>query len=100
MAEDMKLTSDDYAELADSYEQDPPRGDEVSGVPYVAPSAMRMGRPPGGGDARGASPTRALRLPARLNIALEDQAAKEGLTVSDILRSAVGEYFERRGITV
>ena len=31
------LTAADYAEMADSYEREPPRKDEVVGEPFVTP---------------------------------------------------------------
>jgi len=40
------LTSDDYAEMAGSYEANPPRRDEMTGEPYVAPSAAINAEPP------------------------------------------------------
>ncbi|BBY99384.1 hypothetical protein AWC04_09895 [Mycolicibacterium fallax] len=93
------LTSDDYAAMAQSYEENPPRRDEMVGDPYVSPSAMRMGRPRGGGEPRGASPTRALRLPARLDEALEERASNTGSTVSELMREAVTEYLDRHGVS-
>jgi hypothetical protein len=99
MAGEEKLTGDDYAAMAQSYEENPPRRDEMEGEPYVAPSALRMGRPRGGGEPRGASPTRALRLPARLDNALEEHASETGYTVSELLREAVAEYLERHGVS-
>lgn len=98
MPEEKKLTSEDYAAMAQSYEDNPPRRDEMVGDPYVAPSALRMGRPRGGGEPRGASPTRALRLPTHLDEALEERASNTGSTVSELMREAVTEYLDRHGV--
>jgi len=95
MTKRKELTSADYAAMAQSYEEEPHRRDELVGEPYVAPSAMQLGRPRGGGDPRGASPTRALRLPADLDTALAERASQDGVSLSDVMRQAVFEYLER-----
>ncbi|MCH9734092.1 MAG: ribbon-helix-helix domain-containing protein [Actinomycetia bacterium] len=95
MSEHRKLTREEYAEMAQSYEDEPPRRDEMVGEPYVAASAMQVGRPRGGGEPRGASPARAVRLPAEVDEALADQAARDGVSVSEAMRDAVVEYLDR-----
>ena len=87
-----EFTAADYAEMADSYEREPPRRDERVGEPVVPSAEFRIGRPPGGGEPRGVSPTRAIRLSARMDEALEARASELGLSVSDVMRLALSDY--------
>lgn len=87
-----KRSAEDYAAMSTEVES----GDyRVSGT--VEPgSTLRMGRP-SGGERRGISPSRTVRLPAELDGRLVAYADHEQVKPSEILRRALDEYLSRMG---
>ena len=65
---------------------------EVSGPAEYGPGHLRSAPDSNEVDF---SPTRALRLPPDTDAALTARAAKEGVTVSELMRAAVSEYLNK-----
>ncbi len=84
-------TDAEYAAMADAVE----RGDytPVPGSAVIS-AHLRMGRPTGT-TKRGASPIRNVRFPGDMDAQLTSTADAEGITPSELIRTAVGEYLAR-----
>lgn len=92
----MKLSKEDYEALADSYEREPARRDEMMGGPLSA-ATLRIGRPRGRKVRQGTSPTRTIRLAAELDGRLVTHAEREHVNPSEIVRRALDDYLGRAG---
>jgi hypothetical protein len=71
-------------------------GDYTAAGPLEIGSTLRMGRPVGG-NRRGTSPTRTIRLPTELDGRLDAYVSAEHTTPSEVLRRALDEYLRRAG---
>ncbi len=88
-----KKTSADYAEMAADYAENPPTADEVLAV-EVSPAVLRKGRPAKGAQSTGKTPVLPIRFPPEIRSELERRVdAGESDSVSELVRSAVVEYF-------
>lgn len=95
-----RATAADYEEMADSYEAEPPRLDEVTAF-EVDPAVLVMGRPKGG-RATGKSPVLPVRLPEGMRTEVRTRVAHlgEASSESELVRKALVEYFDNHPRTV
>lgn len=89
-----KRRSEDYAEMSRAVEA----GEYTVAGPLELGASLRMGRPIGGGERRGASPTRTVRLSADLEMRLEAYVSVSDTKPSDVIRRALDEYLNRHPI--
>jgi hypothetical protein len=90
-----RFTDDEYAKMADSYEAEPPRADEMRSI-RLSPAVLRMGRPAKDVESSGKTPPLAVRLPAEIRIEIDHRVeAGESGSASELIRQAIVEYFDR-----
>lgn len=89
-------TAKDYADMAASYEAEPPRADEIAGPIELKPAILRIGRPAKGTATAGKTPVLAIRLPEQLRTEVDHRVETgETSSASELIRRAVIEYLER-----
>ena len=95
MSKIRRLTDAEYAEMADDYEADPPRAEEIIGPVEVAPGTLLIGRPAGRPTPAGKTPALPVRLPEPIRREMK-RRVKSGATnsESELVRAALLEYFE------
>lgn len=90
-----RRSPEEYAEMSRAVEA----GEYTVAGPLELGASLRMGRPVGrGGERRGASPTRTVRLPAELEMRLEAYVSVSDTKPSDVIRQALDEYLNRHPI--
>jgi hypothetical protein len=94
-----RATDADYAAMADSYEAEPPRMDEVISI-EISPAVLRKGRPTKGTPAAGKTPALPVRLPEAIRVEMKHRVeAREAGSESELIRRALVEYFDNHPVT-
>lgn len=88
-----KRSAEDYAAMSRAVES----GEYAVDGPLDVGASLQMGRP-AGGQRRGVSPTRTVRLSAELDIRLEKYATASHTSPSEVLRRALDEYLKHHAI--
>lgn len=93
-----RLTDADYEDLADSYEAEPPRADEILSI-EVDPARLHIGRPAASTEPAGRTPALPVRLPTPIRGEMKHRV-KIGAerNESELVRKALVEYFERHPV--
>lgn len=86
-----RLTEDEYTEMALDFEREDIR---PVGEPVYGDTILRRGRP-SGQHTKGSTPVRSFRLPEPLIERLDQRAAAEHVTTSELTRRALTEYLAR-----
>lgn len=98
MSSSKRPTDADYEDLADSYEAEPPRADEILGI-EVNPARLPIGRPAAGSEPAGKTPALPVRLPPSIRgIMKRHVEAGTVRSESELVREALLEYFERHPV--
>jgi hypothetical protein len=88
-----RLSDAAYAALADSYEAEPVRADEVISVD-LSHAVLRKGRPSKGTPSSGQTPALTIRLPGAIRQELDSRVnTGESDSASELVRQALVEYF-------
>lgn len=88
-----KRSPEDYAAMSRAMES----GEYTVAGPLDLGTSLQMGRPTGG-QRRGASPTRTVRLSTELEKRLQAYASASHTRPSDVIRQALDEYLKRHAI--
>jgi hypothetical protein len=88
-----KRSAEDYAAMSRAVES----GEYAAGGPLELGASLQMGRP-AGGQRRGVSPTRTVRLSTELDMRLEAYVSASHTTPSEVLRKALDEYLKRHSV--